>query len=467
MSTIRNNRFLHARSPGILRSDRGGVLPAVIILTMIAAVWIGSFVQLTQTEVRISNSSFHFNSALNLAEGAVERSMLALNTQRRQELTGGSGDPWSGWRAEDGIMKMDEVEVDLGRGLIGVLRAEIDDYNTDEPRILAEGKIALPIQPDVSRRLEVLLELRPPFENGFTFRRSVTLKGQSITFDSYDAEKGLYHPETNRQAGATVASPTLEAEDDLSLGNAKIYGYVALGSGNPKLGPRGNVSGLDAQEGTVDPSRITRDFVAHFPSVYPPNPQYSLGTIDSDWSGNPETGEWTLGNPNATVPTIYEVEAITFNNRTLTIIGPVILYVLGEIDIGGGSGRLEIDENVSAEIFAESDITIGGDGAVNRTADPRNLSIFGTSSMNQAFKLHGGSDWIASIYAPNADIELKGGGSTGTFFGAMVGDSLLVDGNYDLHYDESLAEITAPFSTFRPSRWKELHGADGNSMAAN
>lgn len=416
-------------------------MPASLLVTLVAGLWMGSIVQLAQTELRTSHSAFHFNSCLNLAEGAVEKGMLALNTK-----------DWSGWTLSGGEMAMTE-ELDLGRGTTGMLRAIIYDYNTDDPRILTEGRIVVPNQPDVTRRLEVRLEKRRLFNNGFTFRGSFTFNGNGIVIDSYDSSLGPYDVATNRNAKGTIGSLSVTPGEDVDLGNSKIYGYVAIRSGDPSIGPNGNVSYLDAPKGTVEEERITRDFAATLAQV--PRPDESgipVGTINSGWT-NPEAGNapWTLGR--AGEKTLYLVDAMNFNNETLTLVGSVEIVVLGDIDINS-NGQLVVAEDSSAIIHAGNDVTMGG--TLNLTADPKNLLIYGTHPTSQVFTLHGGSAWVASIYAPNADVELKGGASTrGQFYGAMVGNNLTVGGKWDIHYDEFLANFVAPFATYRVERWQE------------
>ncbi len=45
-----------------------------------------------------------------------------------------------------------------------------------------------------------------------------------------------------------------------------------------------------------------------------------------------------------------------------------------------------------------------------------------------------------AVYAPNYDIEMKGGGSSDSIFGAFVGNTVFMNGVQSVHYDEALAD---------------------------
>jgi len=81
-----------------------------------------------------------------------------------------------------------------------------------------------------------------------------------------------------------------------------------------------------------------------------------------------------------------------------------------------------------------------------------NLQIYGTRSdadaktddddtsndIAQTFKISGNGSFSGVIYAPNADIEAKGGGNSGFIYGSLIGKSLKFTGNDCFYYDESL-----------------------------
>jgi len=55
----------------------------------------------------------------------------------------------------------------------------------------------------------------------------------------------------------------------------------------------------------------------------------------------------------------------------------------------------------------------------------------------------GGSTLYAAIYAPEATIQIGGGGNnTFSFIGAAVGGAALLNGNVSFLYDEALRDLT-------------------------
>jgi hypothetical protein len=65
----------------------------------------------------------------------------------------------------------------------------------------------------------------------------------------------------------------------------------------------------------------------------------------------------------------------------------------------------------------------GTDAIVNDAEKAPLLNVYYTG--NQKVEMSGGSKTYATVYAPNAEVELKGDGSA--FFGAMVGKSVILN----------------------------------------
>jgi hypothetical protein len=70
--------------------------------------------------------------------------------------------------------------------------------------------------------------------------------------------------------------------------------------------------------------------------------------------------------------------------------------------------------------------------------------------------LGGNGNFLGTIYAPNAALNLNGSGSARfDFCGASVTDSVQMNGNFQLHYDEALGRI-GPFRRYIVTRWDEM-----------
>jgi hypothetical protein len=52
----------------------------------------------------------------------------------------------------------------------------------------------------------------------------------------------------------------------------------------------------------------------------------------------------------------------------------------------------------------------------------------------------GNGGFSGAIYAPNYNLEIKGGGSAQNIYGAFVANTVFMNGVQALHYDEALAD---------------------------
>ena len=94
--------------------------------------------------------------------------------------------------------------------------------------------------------------------------------------------------------------------------------------------------------------------------------------------------------------------------------------VTGEFELKGNA-TLTLDTDATLKLFVEGDVSIGGNGVLN-SSNPENLEVIGTNTNEgvQTIKISGNGQLSATVYAPNANVELKGGGSSGRVYGAVV-----------------------------------------------
>lgn len=423
-------------------NNRGSILMIAVMFAALIAVGIGSFLSLAQTENRLSNIAFNTNNSLNLAEAGIEKALYALNHEA-----------WDGWEmqgTDDAVMN--QIRLDLGSGITGVIDAKIKDVRGN-PIVYAQGVTVLPGRPNATKQVEVHLRRRSLFSNGITTRSRIIFKGGNPKVASYRSSFGRPKvpitvpglPETNYFDNGTIASVSVQP-DDVEVGNADIWGHVATGGGRPNVGPNGTILGADSPPGIkIDPHRIARDFDSVFPDIRPP------GKWDRDRSSHINATETITG------PTVTKVPHITLNGSVLTIKGDVTLYVTGNIDVSG-TGGIVVEENSRLQIFVDGYVKIGGNGVSNNTDDPAKMVIYGTGTA-QSFDLGGNGLWQASFYAPNANFKLAGGGGTGYMNGAIVGNTVTINGTYEFMYDEDLEQLVSPAPTFRMLSWRELIAA--------
>ncbi len=425
------------------RQTGSALLSAVIFSTIVMLV-LGSYLYLSSTEYRVSTRSYLFGASFNLAEGGID---LALDALRDDDSSGwkvgtdGKGDTY--WaRAFTGY--------DLGGNITGEIRVVILDATGSSPEIYTEGRAVGHLIGDVTKQLYVQLESGfLPFQNGFNSKEGVVLKGNNVTFDSYDSRVGSYSIHGNRNSNVTVSTISV-VSDAIDIGNANVYGYVATGGGDPDVGPQGEITTYE-NPGIVDPSRITKDYYAEFPNVEAPS-------LISPSTSLPRSGIVTGGD--------YLVSNWKMSGKdSLYITGDTRIVVTDGVSISG-KALVHIADSATVEVYGAGDIDIGGNGVLNVSQNPRQLMIFGTNQTEggQTIKIAGNGYLASAVYAPNATVELKGGGSDGRVFGAVVGYDAKLVGNSHFSYDEALEAYNIGGGNYAVDEWAELTGYGVASM---
>lgn len=423
-------------------SRKGAVLMMVVIFTIIISVTVGTYLQISLNEMRMADRSFHANSCINLAEAGVEEGLFALNH-----------DDWTDWDTDGNDRTRLLSNINLGRNSTGTMQIRVVNWESPTPIIRAQGTASF-VHGSVSKQLEVQLRQRTPFANGLTARQWVRFVGGNAYVDSYRSDVG-YDPSDHGDNGG-VGSVSVEP-DAVDIGNATIWGFVATGGAVPDVGPGGKILGFDTPIGVdVDPNRIATDFSSDFEDVEAP---YSIG-----WPILTST----IGLSTSTTPIDYKVSNLNLSgNSTLRIAGPVRIVVDGDVTIRGNA-RIILEEGASVEFYVNGDFDIAGNGIVNDSTNPRpkDMLVYGTNTTvgGQDIKLGGNAVLYGAVYAPNANIELVGGGGgSGRLFGAAVGHTIFMNGTFQFHYDETLPEDIGDDS-YAMASWREVPPPDWHAL---
>ena len=420
-----------------------------------------TYVSIAFNEFKLSFRNQDLQGALNLAEAGIEE---AMNTMKHDKW---SSDGWTTIATDNYYKEFTNINLRLGStglkspgGRTGSVKVYASVLSEDNPIIFAEGRITSKYG-TIKKQIRTDLGRKGLFLNGMTAKDRVVFNGNKISIDSYNSDNGLYNVGGNRKANGTIGSLSTST-GALYSGNANVFGKMATGGGDPSIGAQGILSqNLNASAGTVDTSLIAKDFIADFPDATP----LSDAGLPVAITTLPSSG--TIGVAGGT--TYYKVSSFSSqSNDLLKIEGEVIIVVTGDVST---KGEIQIQNNQiggtpdptdgSVKFYVGGDVDIGGNGVVNMSNVPENFQLFGTASSgsSQTIKVSGNGAIQAAIYAPNADIELKGSGSGGVFMGAAVGDNITMTGNFEFHYDEALANFTIDKS-YRISRWRELIESD-------
>ncbi len=411
--------------------NEGSVLLAAVVTTFVVTMVMGSYLYLASSEYRMATRSFMMGASFALAEGGIDQAMDALNDDDR-----------SGWRVDGSTWTRTFTNgLDVSSGGTGTIRVVVLRAESATPTIYSEGTVAGHTAGDVTKQIKVdLTRGHFPFINGFNSKRGFILSGNNVTMDSYDSRNGDYG---GGNVNSEISVSTIAVEvDAAAVGNADIYGYVATGRAQPDVGNNGSITSY-SKPGVIDQTRITTDYYAEFPNVSAPTMTFPSESF-------PKSGEVSGGE--------YLIDSWSLSGKgAVTITGDVTLVVKGDLSLSG-KASMTIAPYASLKIYAEGDVSIGGNGILNSSQKPKQLLVFGTNTTEggQTLKIHGNGYLSAAVYAPNAVVELKGGGNSGRVYGAVVGYDAKLTGNSHFSYDEALGDYEMADGLYSVIKWVDL-----------
>lgn len=444
----------------MMQRKEGSAIVAAIFIAVIIGVWMAATSRSSFTEYNMSKRYLDMQSALNFAESGLEEGIRCFN----------SGD-WTNWETHSNghfrsmTLTSDDV-VWVSPGMTGEIKVFVSN-DASGPAIAAEGSLTGVDGSTISRQIMVDMSSSSLYANGLLARRNVIMNGNNVVVDSFDSRLGDYTPysDVNRFSNGNVASLGL-FNTNILLNNADIWGYLSVGGtfdvdlsfhNNGTLGERG-VTPI----GDKDLSRVAEDFYANLPPVTVP-PYGGWTDISTVNGGSSEiNGPLTIGNPTDTTPREYQLERISLsgNGDDLVIDGPVRLYVRRNVSISG-RGVIRITNNGSLELYSGESLSISGNGSAygmqNDTRKPERFMIYNTTPVDggTSVDVAGNGLVYAVVYAPNSNVHLQGGGSSGAVFGSIVGYEITLNGGYEFHYDEALADLGGG-GGLAINHWREL-----------
>ncbi|MBP6507308.1 MAG: hypothetical protein KA257_07060 [Opitutaceae bacterium] len=475
-SGLRHSDWPHARV-------QGSLLIVAMILCAVIGICLVSYMKLGRAGLEVSNRALYNNAAMNLAENGLEEAVYSVN--KKIADTSYSWPNWSAPPSNTTDLRR-QLPISgtyaLGSGATGIVRVYIYNYASSAPTIVARSTVTLRGASSTVMEKWVKVQLRKTskFANGLVAKDSIRFSGNNASVDSFSSTKNddgslrafpvPYSAAVKHDKGS-VGSISV-AVDAVLVQNADIWGYAATGSVLPSVGSNGVIGPFGTPSGTMDMSRVSTDFSASFDPVSPPaTAGYALGSIGANLN-LPRAADVAIGGVY-----YYTATDISFNNKTLAIQkqtllspSPNVIITLTDtsssINIGGGSGALNIQTGSTLQIYAPGDIKIAGSGVMNggTTALTANqassLQIWGTkTSGTQDIQIAGNGALSAVVYAPQGSVKINGNGDV---VGSVVANDITVVGNAAFHYDEALGDFDG-INPFRVSLWQELTSASSRA----
>ncbi len=313
-------------------------------------------------------------------------------------------------------------------------------------------------QPQAVRIIEVLAKPVTIGSAALFGQTGINLNNHNIVVNSYDSRSsqystgGLYDPAKATQSANVVTDDNLKSDGtpgviNLSPTGAYVHGNLATNN-TPVVGSTNHVSGT-----------ITQDFYQALPN--PPDP----AKVSSSWTYFLPSSSSTMTAGTSSAPTRYRITGdgnLTASGGSgLTIVAPasgegsVEIWIPGDLTITG-NGAINIPAHVHVKFYIDGSVKIAGNGIVNKSLLPGNVTLYGNHdpTVNQTMTVDGNGQFAGMIYAPNADVLVKGGGSSGDMYGSIVADNIIFTGGTSLHYDEALSDIGAVID-YRIASWLE------------
>lgn len=463
---------------------RGSVLLTSLLFALIVAIGLTSYVHMSATSLKLAQRAFFTADTANVCEAGLEQALWSFN----QAALGNSA-AWASWAT--GTSSDDKTRTFSGFALsqnaVGRVKVYVKNYNPASPAIIpiiiAEATVTPASGPPIVTKMKSELTRRSLFGRGGVALNGFVFKGNGPTADSWNSkynDDGTLRVSpagyvktgvgANRHDKVTLAAVNVDAA--VAGQNADIFGTISIGApendGYVTVGPNGRVGPFTTPLGQVDPNSVSYNFTMDVPLVGNPTRSYtnSLSAINSSVT-LPAAGDIAASDGKY----YYSVPSITLNGNAASSqlsVAPgygVVIMSSAAITVGG-NGAVTVNTGSTLAIYTSADITITGSIVnVDGSAYTGSMQIWGTNATagSQTIKLSGNGTLSAVAYAPNAIMEVKGGGTTGDIFGSFVGNKVTFTGNDSFHWDESLSEMTAG-GTYMPSKWRQLVSAADRAL---
>lgn len=409
----------------------------VIVFTLVAALVLGvvllGLIQLSKNEGQLTGRSENWNAAMPLVEAGIEEALTHLRYAPTNRAA-------NGWVFEDDQYKKTRT---FGSGFY-----EVSISTNYDPIIISRAGARAPTQTKytIFRTVRVQATNQPMFTAALEAPVSIVLKGNGTHIDSYDSmdpkyslPNGGYDPDAPKDGGDVVCYGGAGAMD---IGNGNINGKLKTGPDTTySVGPNGSVGSLTWNGSGVQDGWSEEVSEAEYPPVTAP----TGGVRPPAGQGDYKDYQYVLGS------SVYEVNdvsgsiLVTGSNAVLLVKSTLTMAPKDSILIQPGANLILYVEAADAKLS----------GIANGNTDALKFQYYGLPS-NVSISMGGNAAFVGVMYAPNAILNLNGGGggSSVDFSGAIIAKSVKINGHYNFHYDEATRRFGS--RGIIASSWDEL-----------
>ena len=438
-------------SQSTARGTQGHVLVMVLVVVIICAIALMSYLTLVNSQNRAVARSQGWNSTVPVMEAGVEEALAHLNANAESGLS------VDGWVKVGNYYRMERaagdsyyvVTITITNSMLpiiesrGFCRMPLLTYNqaNNSPFFLAQAgtTYSSPREGYIGRGVRIAARKNGKLTKAMLSKGRIDIGG-TVRTDSYNScdstmsTGGLYDPLKAGEAGDIASNGPL-AKQVSTAGDVQIRGHVSTGPGGT-LGLNGDSVSIgsdawvDAGRTGIEPGWFRDDMNANIADApIPPSGGYPALS----------TGGWVGGTYyDYILPSgVYQLSTLQLSSsQKIYVSGDVVIKVDGDFQMTGQSS-IVIGTSGQLQLFVNGGTgTIAGGGIINQSQDPWRFSYYGSKS-NTKVNLGGDAAFYGLVYAPYAELNVAGGA---LLYGGTVSKTVRATGGFTLHYDQCLSK---------------------------
>ncbi len=401
------------------------LLIMTVIVTLGIVVNLGSVIE-SRSSIRISSST----RAFWMAEAGIQRAIWEVNfnncvgmknagTQTTCTTCDNCG---TGDKVVEGTLNGGQYQAFLNQATTAVTSWGYHPSMT--PPFLKRG-----IYANVSRK--------PLFGFGAFSQASLKIEN-GIKTDSYNSANGAYGG-ANIGHNGNMGTNGVTVDIIAISNNVTIDGSVSTGAG-----------------GTVDMG--TNVTITGGAPTHSNNVVLRPVVIPTALSTLPSSGALTvgIGQTQTLAGGDYHYDYLNLqNNTTLNFTGDVRLYLTTDDAIRTMNNvNINILNGGSLKIYTTGTIDVKNGALINnQSKDPSKFIIYSTYQGADGIKFNNNGNLHMAVYAPQTDVDVD---NNTNIYGSLVGGTVNLAQNIQLHYDENLKNLSDTNASLMPHDWQEI-----------
>jgi hypothetical protein len=415
------------------KSDSGSVLVVALVMSTVLAIILGSYLTLVASRNRITMRSQAWNEAIPVLEAGIEEGFTHLYDDSGSLANNG----WSAVLINSNLVYQ-KTRYFTNNSFFNdksYCVVTLSNAVTTQPVIYSQGFVPAPLGTNYISRLVQVVTTNPViFSKAVAATGAITLGGSGTTVDSFNSSNplyssnGMYVPSLREANGGLVTDSTNNPA--ISVGTGHVYGKTDTGPlGTVSTSGGGSVGDLAWGSG-IEPGYSNNNMNVVYPDQTAPAGYIGwLAPLPLIYFYGGTNYTYNLGGGNYTQSGNFSI-----SGQTVVVTGNATFVVTGNFSMTGHS-FIYVAPGASLQLIVGGSTTVlAGGGIVNGTGTAANFSYIGLPS-NTSVSYSGGSAFIGTVNAPEADFSISGGSD---FSGAAIVKSFTDSGGSSVHYDESL-----------------------------